>query len=412
MKVALVYPSSYSFRRDYSWEVRYIYHGIGLLIASTKKRGIDVDFIDMRRCTDWADYTTKVKGYDIIGFSAMSVDLKMATQAIHYAKIKNPNAIIIVGGTDPSIRTEMWSKNIEVDYIVRGQGEVSFAKLIKQIEAGEKPPKVIEGEPPIISDEPFIDRALWDEEFPWGLRGYTGKPPFKTFLSSRACVYQCTFCQPTADMMFGKGKERRRSVEHMMEEVRAQWPFGGWMIHDDGFTQNQKWIEEFAEAYSAEFPPRPLLIQSRAGFLMREEFVKLMKDKLGLEWTIIGFESGSDKVLKDLNKAQTRVICEKAASTLKKCGVKIFANIMFGTPTETNEDALMTLEMIKNIRPNHYSPTTYMPYPGSYLYDQCKRDGLILTEEGNRYAGAPKIKGVDYDFVNKVLKEGYKYVEP
>lgn len=410
MKVALVYPSSYSFSRAYSWEVRFVNHGIGLILANAKKEGVDIDLVDMRRCADWPDYVQKIKGYDVIGFSAMSVDHKMAIQAIRYARIKNPDAKIIVGGIGPSIQPDKWKEIPEVDYIYIGQGEVTFPEMIKKIEKGEEVKNVTLGVNPDVNELPYIDRSLWDEEFPWGLQGFTGKPPFKTFMSSRACVFRCTFCQPTADLMYGKGKERRRSVEHFMEEIR-QNPFESWMIHDDGFTQNLEWVAELCDAYSKEFEPKPLIIQSRASFLIQEDYVKMMRDKLGLEWCIIGFESGSDKVLKDLNKAQTRKICEMAAANLHKCGVKIFANIMYGTPTETNEDALLTLDMLKNIQPQHYSPTTYMPYPGSFLYEKCKKEGLILTEEGNRYAGAPKIKGIDYNFVNKVLQEGYQYVK-
>ena len=78
MKIAFVYPSNYCFTRNMSWEVRWIYHGLGLLIAAIKKQGIEVNLIDLRRLTGWAEYLEKIKGYDTICFSVMSVDYDIA----------------------------------------------------------------------------------------------------------------------------------------------------------------------------------------------------------------------------------------------------------------------------------------------------------------------------------------------
>jgi len=405
LKIAFIYPSTYKFSRQYSWEVRWIYHGLGLLIAACKQQGIEGDLIDLRRLFDWNEYIRKIANYDVICFSVMSVDYETADKAIEYARQLNPSAKIIVGGTDPSIRTWLWEDDERINHIVTGEGEITLPKIIK----GEITERIVNGEQPNLNDMPYIDRTQWEEEYPWGLNGFTGKPPFKTFLSSRACFYRCSFCQPCSDIMFGKGQERRRSVDHFMKELR-QNPFESWFIHDDGFLQNRKWVDDFVDAYSAEFKPKPLIIQARANFLTQEDYVMKLKNTLGLEWCIIGFESGSDKVLEDLNKHCTRKINIDAANNLHKCGVKIFANIMFSTPTETNADADLTLSMIKEIKPQHYSPTTYMPYPGSHLYEHCKKNNLILSKTGNRYAGKPKIKGIDYEYVNKVLMEGYKYV--
>ena len=412
MKVALVYPSSYSFRRDYSWEVRWIYHGLGLLISATKEKGYDMDLIDMRRCVDWEDYTSRLKDYDVIGFSIMSVDKEMAQKAIHYAKIKCPNAKIIVGGTCPTIETEMWNTNSEVDYVLRSEGEISFPELLKKIENKEESPKIIQGVMPDVDKMPVIDRDLWEEEFPWGLRKWTGVAPFRTFLTSRACVYQCRFCQPTAEMMFGRGKSRQRSVNNVIAEMKAvkeKYGMNSFMIHDDQFVHNKEWITEFVSKYKENFEPMPFIMQARANHMKDDELVKNLSS-IGLSYVIVGLESGSNKILKYLRKGTTREMNIEAVATMRKYGVKLFANIMWCTPEETYEDALETHSMLQIIQPDHYSPTEYAPIPGSYLYDECKEKNLILDESGNRYGGKNRIKGVDYERIRLLIQDSHKFL--
>lgn len=412
-KAGIIICSEWAFNKRLCWEGKWTQHGVAYIYEMMKKEfgKNDVGLIDMRRLKDWDHYWETLKDYKILFFSVMSTDYVFAQKCIEETRKRFPEMIIIAGGLDPTYSLDRWIKNTDVNYVLTGEGELAVPKLIKDIWAGNPIPRVQRGESIDVNDIPYIDRSDWEREFPYYMRYWSGQHRFYTVLTSRACVYKCTFCAPASDLMFGRSKERRRSVENMMQELRQLKTMGmkSWMIHDDNFAQNKVWINQFMDAYEKEFEPMPLIIQARCNVMQDEAIVKRMRDVLGLEWAIIGFESGSDKVLRDLNKNATVSMNLKAAENCHKYGVRIFANIMFGTPTETREDALATLEMVKKIRPTHVSPTTFMPYPGSYLYDECKRKGLIIAEHGNRYAGQEKIKGVDYKFLEELIPQLFQY---
>ena len=96
----------------------------------------------------------------------------------------------------------------------------------------------------------------------------------------------------------------------------------------------------------------------------------------------------------------------KAAEIAGNAGIKIFANIMYGFPTETKDEQLATYEMCKYISTfdSMISPAYFTPFPGSYLGDECRQKGLSLINENNctRY-GRDKIVGVDYDFLDSFI---------
>jgi radical SAM superfamily enzyme YgiQ (UPF0313 family) len=215
----------------------------------------------------------------------------------------------------------------------------------------------------------------------------------------------CTFCSPCSKLLFGND-ERRRSVANVIAELTEldnQYHFKSWMIHDDGFLQNLPWIKLFLEEYKAKgFGPRPLIIQCRANYVVSNpELVAELKAVLGLEIAIVGFESGSDKMLAFLRKGTTRQINIDAAKILHKNDIQIFANILMGIPTETHEDIDLTMSMVKEINPEHFSPATFSPYPGSELHDYCTKNNLVLTEYADRHVGEKKLKGIDYQYIQK-----------
>ncbi|HDY72371.1 MAG TPA: hypothetical protein ENH50_11985 [Nitrospirae bacterium] len=131
----------------------------------------------------------------------------------------------------------------------------------------------------------------------------------------------------------------------------------------------------------------------------------------GLALLIVGFESFSPRILKWFKKGVMVEQNFRAAEICHKHGVKIWANYILGVPTDTGwhkEDDLMTVEGVLRINPVHYSPAFYTPVPGSMLYDFYKNEDQILGEEdnerlSNRGAMAPKVKGVDYEFLQAIM---------
>jgi radical SAM superfamily enzyme YgiQ (UPF0313 family) len=138
--------------------------------------------------------------------------------------------------------------------------------------------------------------------------------------------------------------------------------------------------------------------------------VKLMAE-VGLKGYFIGFESGSDRVLRFIRKGTKRWQNIAAGRVCKKYGIAIWANYMLGLPTETKEEVLETISMIQEIDPDYYSPAFYTPHPGSDLYDYCLEHDLSLIVNHDSYRRNPteeKIRGVDYQFLHWAVEESQR----
>lgn len=386
----------------------WINHGLASLASSAKAAGYDVSLVDLRQLSSWDDFRSEVKTLspEVVGITMMSVDFDAAMEAARIAKSVRSDMRVVVGGPHPSIMPEEVSSNSYVDHIIVGEGETSFVKLLDDIEGGRKPERVIVGEHPDLDKLPFIDRELFGcPEMP--IDSFLEKP-FVTLIAGRGCIYNCSFCQPAERNIFGK-KVRRRSVANIIEELKAlrdRYDFQSFMFHDDCLAEDKRWVMEFCEAYMKNRFKKPFVCQCRADIICKnEDMVRLMR-RAGLAMLLIGFESGNQRILKFLRKGTTVEMNYKAAKICKKLGIRIWANYMLGIPTETKEEALDTVEMIRRIKPYRPSPAFFTPHPGSDLYEYCVKNGLSLIKSHSDYSrspNAPKIKGIDYVFLHKAL---------
>src|SRR5439155_849997 len=117
--------------------------------------------------------------------------------------------------------------------------------------------------------------------------------------------------------------------------------FRSWMAHDDLFFLNPKWMLEFCDRYQAAGLDQPFICQMRADMICRFEHVVQRMAEAGLAWAMIGFESGSQRILDLFEKGTTVEQNLRAAEICRRHGVKVWANIMFGAPSETKAEAAM-----------------------------------------------------------------------
>jgi radical SAM superfamily enzyme YgiQ (UPF0313 family) len=382
---------------------------VGIISALLKSEGHHVDYIDCRKLKDWQQFEMQIQSleFDIVLISIATVDFEPSQKIAAIIKAKNPNFKIMVGGPHPTLMTEQTAQVTHFDYIFTHEAEITLPKILRNL---QDVPRITKGEMPMDLDVlPFVDRSLAPEgETPWF--GGLNKPYF-AITASRGCLYQCTFCQPAERAVFGN-KVRKRSVDNILEELqylKNRYNMQSFMIHDDCFTQYYPWVEEFCAKKIQKELHQPFACQSRADIICkRPDLMRKLVDA-GLRWVLIGFESGSDRVLKFIKKGTTVEQNIKAADICKDLGIKIFANYMFGLPMETKDEMKQTARMMQVIKPDIYSPSVFTPAPGSHLYSYCIDHGLNLINSSEGYrrnanSGA-KIKGVDYKFVDRIVYE-------
>lgn len=409
MNVLMVYPGLIEGFGSYNRGSDWFNHGIGVISAVLKKQGYDIKYLDCRKNKSWDDVKESLMNieFDVCLIYVATVDFDAAKKIAMIVKGKNSRIKIIVGGPHPTLLPMETSRVLEFDHVFTHEAELSLPKVLANL---EKQPRIIRGEMPLNLDEvPFVDRSLApDGETPW----FAGlMRPYFALTASRGCLYNCSFCQPAEREIFGNAV-RKRSVDNIIQELEIlsrSYQMKSFMIHDDCFTQYPDWVSEFCRQKIEKKLTQPFVCQTRADIICKNPFIIEQLVNAGLQWVLIGFESGSDRVLKYLRKGTTVAQNIEAAKVCKKMGVKIFANYMFGLPTETNDEMRQTVEMMKLIQPEMHSPSVFTPAPGSDLYNYCVENDLVLIKSSSDYRrnanSGPKIRGVDYSVVTQMVNE-------
>lgn len=404
-------------------------HGMGLLRTILHSQGVVTDMFSTRACTSWDQVQKKLGGYDVLLMNVRSYTFPMAYRAAQLYKKVNPRGVVIVGGMHATVALDEMTAVDEFDKICQGPGENVIVDLVSDPAAF---PRVIQGVgAQSMAEWPMIDRRLWPKPASWKLKrkfnwplepecGW-GPPAVATILTSRVCPWQCVFCNESSYIP----NIGRRPVEVVIEELnfldKQYGPLGSVVIHDSMFFQNPGWLKEWIDKY-----PRkankvwPYWAAGRADTVRQwpDLFEALIRETNWMTISI-GFESGSDRVLKILNKECTEEdnyftidLLHRIASDLERQGrpAPVFwSNIMLGIPGETRQDAFKTMRMLKYTRRVLPSIAFYAPYPGSALGYQLIAEGksLMTKENYHRFPDDEKVKGIDYQFYRDLLAGKY-----
>lgn len=404
-------------------------HGMGLLRTILHNNGVMTDMFSTRACTSWGQVRRKLKGYDMLIMNVRSYTFPIAYKAAKLFKQMNPRGLVVTGGMHATVALHEMTAVEEFDKICQGSGENIIVDLVRDPDAF---PRVISAAgAKSMAEWPMIDRTLWPQPAGWRLRktfywplepecGW-GPPPVATVLTSRVCPWQCVFCNENSYIP----NMGRRPVEMVIDELnyldREFGPIGSVVIHDSMFFQNPRWLKEWIEKY-----PRkankvwPYWAAARADTVRQwpDLFEALIRETNWMTVSI-GFESGSDHVLKILNKECTEEdnyftidLLDRIGDDLEREGRQapvFWANIMLAIPGEAREDAFKTIRMLKYMRRVMASIAFYAPYPGSALGHQLIAEGksLMTRENYHRFPDDEKVKGIDYQFYRELLDGKY-----
>lgn len=185
---------------------------------------------------------------------------------------------------------------------------------------------------------------------------------------NRGCPYGCTYCNSAA--MYQR-RVRRQSVAKFMREVDLlidSYHIQGFCFADETFSLDRKWTMEVLK----EIKKRRIIWScSTRVDRVDDELLRLMRDA-GCIQADFGVESGSPRVLKLMNRAMTTEDIREGFRLCKKHGIRPFAQVMVGMPTETWDDVKMTVRLLKEIRPVYSMVSIFTPFPESEVYRQEK----------------------------------------
>jgi radical SAM superfamily enzyme YgiQ (UPF0313 family) len=191
----------------------------------------------------------------------------------------------------------------------------------------------------------------------------------------RGCPYSCRWCSRA---VYGESY-RRRSPRHTVDEIErvvARYqPDSLWFV-DDVFTINHRWLEEL----TVELERRSLRVRyeciTRADRLDERSVALLRRSGCHRVW--IGAESGSQKILKAMDRRVTVERVRDMIQLAKRNGIETGTFIMLGYPGETETDIDATIEHLKRADPDQFTITVAYPIKGTPYYEEVAGRGDIV----------------------------------
>jgi anaerobic magnesium-protoporphyrin IX monomethyl ester cyclase len=383
-----VYDADYNDRpsaMDYARLPRYY----GRYLASFREPGHAI----------WREVEETIRRFqpDVVGISIWTT---YAAAALHVARLSkqiNPACPVIVGGPHATVKAEeILSVSADVDYVVRGEGEITARELLQALAASGRgaPPQSAVINPQSVMVPGVSGRA--DGSIRHGpprekIRNLDELPlPDRTLLmnrdayspedlglvmTSRGCPFSCTFCVTETRQV------RYRSVAHVLAEVRqVRGAYGTtqFSFKDDSFTVNRQRVLDFCDALTRKGLRIGWECNTRVD-LVDEALLRAMK-RAGCNSIKVGIESGSAEVLRRMNKGITLDQTRQAARLLRRAGIYWTGYFLIGTPGEMAQDIYRTRDFLYEIRPDFASIGVYEPFPGTAMFEEGLKRGLVKPD--------------------------------
>ena len=202
------------------------------------------------------------------------------------------------------------------------------------------------------------------------------------------CPYECTFCCHWE----GYRRVRLRHTDNIIVEVRGlkAQGFGAVMFYDDEFNLNNKRTLEVCDALKGEGIRWRAFVKANC---FNEEQARAFSES-GCWELCTGVESGSDAVLRTIQKKASVAHNTDARRLCKEYGIRFKAFVMVGHPGETLETAYATRDWLLQNAPDEFNLSLYTPYLGTPVADRPQDfdlafDKLDYSQAEYFYRGKP-----------------------
>lgn len=388
MRVCLIIPPS-PFLLD---ERVFVSLGVLKVAASLERAGYTVDVLDL---SGVADYETATKAYVVAHPESYQYGITATTPQMPAAvaiRAQIPTGIVYLGGPHATLvhaaaRNEL-KQGIEngrarkalqklqdiFGVLVAGDGEQAVHLALNasrgQIIDADSPNTQLFLTHQGFTDSPWPARHLVDmNSYHYEIEGEKAT----SIVAQLGCPFGCNFCGGRLSPMLRK--IRLRSTESILQEMEflyRTYKYTGFMFYDDELNVNPKLLELLRGIYDLQVR---LGVSFRLrGFVKAELFTQEQAEWMyiaGFRWLLCGFESGSDKILTNINKKATKTDNTRMLILARKSGIKVKALMSIGHPGESKETIADTKQWLLQERPDDFDATVITVYPGTPYYDSA-----------------------------------------
>lgn len=400
-----------------------------ILYNVLKRAGYNPTFydIDVRRpSAEELNRFFKEERFDIVGISAVvSTGYSYSKFLSGTIKKANSGTQVILGG-NLAAAYEVVLHKCAVDICVIGRGEKTLLKLVKHYELNgnlscheqlfnikgiaflERDGKCIytgcqdsldeecqeQPDYEVLDKFSEIDNYIVDPlsryDFAYDSRTHAlhrrGKKA-ATIFTSKGCINRCTFCHR---WLKGYHPFPVRKIIATIKDLMEKYNVGFLMINDECFGENKQWLGEFIEAIK----PLDVLFEvggARVSLVKKDPTIIHRLKEAGLTAIYFGIESGSEKILKIMEKNANRNENLKAIKICAKAEIYSVIQLVIGMPGENDQTIKETLEFVKNATVGYITSTLSVNYlqalPGTPAYDFLRLRGLLGNniEDEERY---------------------------
>lgn len=323
---------------------------------------------------------------EIVGVSCVTDSRKSSFAIAKRIKEIFPNVPIIFGGIHPILFYQKLIQREYIDAIVDGEGERAFEEIVNIYETHGSF-EDIDPNLPIVTkhnyrsyDRKKVREFLLDEN-KIGFMKHDRISKDSIFarkmarlLTSWGCPYKCIYCASGRHL---RGRFRQKSLNVLMEELEylASIKVQKVNIIDDLLTVDLDRAKEFFRLIKRNGFKFSFIVKSRPD-RVDNEFCKLLEEA-GVEVFSMGVESGSERMLKIMKRQTSLETVRKTSAMVKKFRFRIATNFIIGIPGETERDYQLTLDLIKEIKPDILQMAINRVFPNTQIYEMClKREYL------------------------------------
>lgn len=333
----------------------------------------------------------------MIGVSCLTCDYHTCKEILRISKQLNENIVTIMGGIHPTFMDEDCIQLPFTDIVVRGEGEWTMLELISALENGsdlhkirgltfKENGKIIRTpDRPLgdLNELPLMDFGFLPYEFVRNAYAYG--------MLSRGCAFGCNFC---ADNRFWK-RVRRFPVSRVIHEMETLERF--YKSPMAAIEDNMVYIgsEHFSDLCT-EIKKRKITLGPQFYVLTRADSVIIDEQGIrdmegtGIQYVILGIESGSPKVLKMMNKKTTPDVILSGCEKLRKYDLSPIGLWMIGHPGDNSEETEHSLKLLDHLLKEDLLSaanfTYFVPWPGTRFFEEPEKYGIeILVEEWSNW---------------------------